>query len=149
VRSQKWVVLGIDRQPGPNRVVKNIAGHHQREFVVSQHTLESIALPQSMSKLLGIVEAGVLLCTTNESLAVGRVGLALEEQMNMIRHVAVRRNFEPLLGGSTQNVRVNEIYVGTVDEALLAFMGAKREEIPMKADVVEGREVPWIPGAHV
>jgi hypothetical protein len=44
---------------------------------------------------------------------------------------------------------VNEIYVGTVDEALLAFMSAKREEIPMKADVVEGREVPWIPGAHV
>jgi hypothetical protein len=61
--------------------------------------------------------------------------------MNVVRHVAVRENCEAQIGCGALDLRTHDHYVLRLYEDLMSLVRAEREEILMKAHVVEGFQV--------
>ncbi len=73
-------------------------------LVRSQNVIEESDLPQALSMLLRVLEAGHLFPRLYEPLKVGLIRLALDEQMYVIRHDAVRKNLKLFGVRSTLNL---------------------------------------------
>jgi len=83
------------------------------------------------------VVTGKLLCTRNESKGIGRVGPGLDEEMEVIRHEAVRNDFKPLVSGSAKNLFQDDLDAAWFNERLCSLIRAKRQGIAVGTRVVE------------
>ena len=132
----------------PKRILQDVPRGNESLLVVPQHALESISLPQHVPELLLVVVTGALLCTRNESESVGRVRLPLYEEVEMIRHEAVRNDFKPLVSCSSKNLRQYDLDAARFNERVCSLIRAKRQSIPVETDVVEGFQVAGRSGEH-
>src|SRR5204862_6145069 len=74
-----------------DRISNDVPRDDERRFIAAQYAFEAVSLPQLLFLVLPrVVEARVLLCTKNKPRAIRIVGCALNQQMNMIWHEAVR-----------------------------------------------------------
>ena len=106
------VLLRVRDETGANRVRHYVANHVCPFPIIADHPFETVPLPEARGPPLFEVVTGVLLRGLYERFAVGIVPDAVDQQMDVIRHVAGRGDFEPILACSTQNLRPHEIDSG-------------------------------------
>ncbi|HXD15432.1 MAG TPA: hypothetical protein VN654_00360 [Vicinamibacterales bacterium] len=88
----------------------------------------------------------MLLCTPDEALQVGIRALCFDHKVQVVGHVAVRENFKTLSRASAQDLLVNDTDRFRRDEETRPVAGAKGQEILVRADVIERREMTRIFG---
>ena len=128
--------------------MENVPRDCQAVFFVAQHALESVPLPQLHTERSLVVEPGVLLRVLDESETVRIFGDAFNEQVDVIRHEAVRKNRKALLDGSASKLRAYQINAIESLEGAMALECAERQEISMQPEIIEGREMFGPTGEH-
>ena len=142
------IVSDALHQPRPHRILDDVARDAHSRFVISQDSLVPVPLPQSSAVSGFVVKPRVLLGARDEHPTIGVLSLAFDEQVNMIGHEAVRNNFDAPLDSGASDLRTNKIDSIGFDEQAIAVVPAKREEILVESDVVEGLETFGSIGAH-
>src|SRR5438093_555932 len=133
-----WVVRGLRDESRSDRISNDVPRDDERRFIAAQYAFEAVSLPQLLFLVLPpVVEARVLLCTKNKPRAIRIVGCALNQQMNMIWHEAVRENLKAFFSSSAQNLPQSEINDILLHEALFPLEGAESNGVPMRSHVVE------------
>src|SRR5439155_10685576 len=84
--------------------------HRREEFVVVAW------LPQASAERTCERESRSLLRLMDKSARVGRFGLSLDEQVNVVWHEAVRDYFHVERSGDVQNLLANRVNVVRIDE---------------------------------
>jgi len=108
-RANEWVVRGLRDESGSDRISNDVPRDDERRFIAAQYAFEAVSLPQLLFLVLPrVVEARVLLCTKNKPRAIRIVGCALNQQMNMIWHEAVRENLKAFFSSSAQKLPQSE-----------------------------------------
>jgi hypothetical protein len=74
--------------------------------------------------------------------------LTPRKQVQVIGHVAVRRNRELLIDGGAKDLCTHDADSIRRREVLLPLKRAESQEIPVDATVIESLEVFWFTGAH-
>src|SRR6185503_5458004 len=102
--------------------------------------------PYSQFRAKDIVDA--LLRDLDETLQIGRSARSFEYQMDVVRHVAVRKNCELILASRTKNLRVCAPYRNWIDEQSSASVGAESQGISMDSDIREAADAPRAAKGH-
>jgi hypothetical protein len=103
--------------------------------------LISVPLPQTPPERSLIVEAGQLFRERDKTPAVGRWLFAGNQQMQVIRHEAVRSNCESFIACCAQNMRTHNVHAHGLNERLMPVIRAVRQKIRVFTEVVEALEV--------
>jgi hypothetical protein len=103
--------------------------------------LVSVSLPQTMTERRLVVKPGVLLRPGNELPAVRVIGLAFDQQVQMVRHEAVRNNCEPKRSRCSLDLRTHEVHGGRRYEQAIPLVRAECEEVLVKTEVIERLQV--------
>jgi hypothetical protein len=94
------------------------------------------------------VKPGVLFRSSDEQTTVRVVCEAFDEHVNVIGHEAVRDNCEPQIGRGSQDLREGGINALTRDERTPPPIGAERQEISVRTEIVESLQAFWPVGEH-
>jgi hypothetical protein len=108
--------------------------------------LEAVSLPQALSKLPLIVEAAELLRQAEEEPSVGIVAFAFHEQVDVLGHKDVRRNRAAGFRPRSQELIEHDPDGLVSGEPAMTARAAERQEIPLKAAVIEVWQVSGILG---
>ena len=130
-RSCKRIFRDVFDQPGAHGVLQDVSGHAQRRRVVSQDVLEAVPLPQTIAELLGVMESRELLGTGDEAEAFGGVSAAFDQQVHVIRHKAVRKDYEFFLRRRSIKLQQNEIDRRSAREHVAPRSRAEGQEVPV------------------
>jgi hypothetical protein len=126
-----------------NRVLEDVARNRSRVLISAQHVVEIPLLPQPGAVSELVSRAASLLRELRKTPQVRAILEALDQEVRVIGHQAVRKNREPLLGCCFPEARQSSRYDVVVDEDLRAGQSAKRQGIPIQSDVVEVRQAWW------
>ena len=146
--TREWVFPRIGAEPRSDRIREDVTCDIERCLVVAKNVLKSVPLPELLPARFGEVEAGILFRFTDEDQAVGIVAGAFDKQVPVIRHEAVRNDRELVFACRAKNLRPCQVNVRRIDEESPSLICAERQEISMKATIVDRLEVPWLIGAH-
>jgi hypothetical protein len=75
-------------------------------------------------------------------------GPTFDEQMDVVRHEAVRQDCEVLLQGGARNLHTNEGYVRSHNEVPMALMRAEGQEVTVTTAIVETAQESWSACVH-
>jgi hypothetical protein len=123
-------------QISPDGILHQIPHHTAHIVILSQDAIEITFLPQSAPHGQGERRAGSLLCKLRKFTEIA-FKEALDEQMNMVRHEAVRKNFKPFVTAASPKMFERVPHFLQVEEDSLAISATECQEIPVKATVTE------------
>src|SRR5262245_21812372 len=95
-----------------------------------------------------VVKPGKLLRAGDKTQAVGVVRPALDKEMNVVRHVAVRKKREALFACSALNLRTHSVDGIVVDEESCPAVRTERQEILISTEVIERLQVFRLASEH-
>jgi hypothetical protein len=105
-------------------------------------------LPQHVAVGFLVIEAGELFCPLDESATIRAVLLPLHEEMNMIRHEAVRNKREVFVDRRAQDLSQHQVDTFAAHEHVTSLIRAEGQEIPIAPEIVERLEMFWFAGEH-
>ena len=147
-RAKEWVQALVGAEPGLYRVQDDIAHDVERGLLGSEHAVEVTILPETSPLLPPKAEARAspeCVCTLS---TVGERGPALDQCMKVVRHQAVRNDFNVPTSRGTQKLRLYPLKNRSVREVFVALEGAHREENTLRTDVAVVREARWSAVRH-
>src|SRR4051812_22500072 len=99
----------MSNQTGPYWIRDDIADRRGQFEVIAYDSVVAIPFPQLLTLRLLVVVARILLGSFDERFASGVVGLSRHDQVEMIRHEAVRNLCKMIFVRGAQNLRTREI----------------------------------------
>jgi hypothetical protein len=148
-RSEEWIILNPLDEPRPDRIFDNVPGNAQRRVVAAQSSFVSVPLPQSLTEHFLEVEGRELLRSCDESSAIRISCFCFHQQMHMVWHEAVRKNCKSFVNRCAQELPMHGVGTFAVHEDASTFERAKREEISMRAEIIERPETFRLAGDHI
>ena len=147
-RTKERVQVRVRAEPGLHRVQNDIAHDVARGLFGSEHVVEVAVLPETSSLLTPKAErrpASEYVCTLS---TVGQCSPALDQRMKVVRHQAVRNDFNVPASRGTQKLRLDPLTDRGVREVFLALERAHREEHALRTDVAVVRKARWSAVRH-
>jgi hypothetical protein len=142
-RSAQLVIPRVLHQPCPNRIHQDIPGDGKEVLAFPKHAIIVATLPQSSAMRLTPRKAGSGVPTQNQAPEIRGIVQALQNEVCMVRHNAVRNDCEAARPGPLQQLRGGPCAESEVVERALAVLGADSQEIGVKSEVVEVRQAAW------
>jgi len=136
-RSPVRIVPRIVDKSGAHRVRDDVANDRWRGLVASQHAVVIALLPQPIAVPLRETERRVLLCAGDEWAQLGLVRRRFDQEMQVVGHEAVDKNCEGVYVRLFEKLRSHKCDGVVVDEHRAPILHATREEIAMRAEVIE------------
>ncbi len=125
------------REPGSYRIPDDVPRNLSHVGVPAKHPLMESLLPERSPNPVCIELAGALFRALDELTKVARCGSALDEQMGVVRHQAVRKKCEPFGPGCTTKLHQREARGSLVVKGRAPLKRAERCEIGVRTPIVE------------
>jgi hypothetical protein len=134
-RPREGVVLRGSDQSGTHRVLYDIPRDIERIVAIAKNTLKVTLLPKPERDPMTSRERRMLLGQGSEGAQIGGIREPFHKQVEVIRHVTVRKNRELLFDRGTQKPLMHVSDKRTVDEVMDPLERADREEILLRTAV--------------
>ena len=121
----------------------------QRRVVAAQSSLKSVPLPQSETKHFLEMKRRELLRSCDEPAAIRVRCLSFHEKMNVVWHEAVRKNCKSFVNRGAQKLLVYGLGTMARQKDVATFERAEREEVSMRAEIIECLEMFRLAGDHI
>src|SRR2546426_10076978 len=103
-------------QTSPNRILENVAGNSFYVVLVAHDTFVIAFLPERPTEFERVRRARTLLREFAKPSQISAVGRGLDDKVDMVRHEAVRKNLEALVGRGTTNLRQGLVDARSISE---------------------------------
>ena len=128
-----------DARP-PHGVVANITNDRMSIVAIAEYAVEVPRLPQTAAYTWPRGMRRSTLGIRDERAQIGSRSRSLNQQMQMIRHEAVRKNFEVVTVRGFRKLQSHDVDQGFVGEAVAPRKRAQRKEIDLSAGIRDVRE---------
>lgn len=135
----KRIIRGVVNQTRGDWVVDDLSEPLEQIDVVPDDVIVAAVLPErSLRMRPAVVVTGILLSEFDKRLQVRLIRHTLRDQMGVVRHEAVRKNFKLLFSACAQHLLPRETHDISFDESRISLKCHQRQEISVLSDIAEG-----------